>query len=98
MYATPTAISSNSRKTCASHDNEVGSGISNFAFCCSFHFRVARMITRVELGSGPRAGTAELAAHSEKVPAEFVDSLAVSPRPSSRLLARTRGSPHIPKR
>jgi hypothetical protein len=25
MYATPTAISSNWRKTCASHDNEVGS-------------------------------------------------------------------------
>jgi hypothetical protein len=30
------------------------------------------MITQVELGSGPRAGTAELAAHSEKVPAELV--------------------------
>ena len=39
MYATPTAISSNSRKTCASHDNEVGSGISNFAFWLLFSFR-----------------------------------------------------------
>jgi len=51
------------------------------------------MITQVELGSGPRAGTAELAAHSEKVPAELVGCRAVSPRPSTRLLARTRGSP-----